>query len=350
MERDDIIRSARFMHPERIPFTFLVIPACWLQYDTDELENLFSSYPSVFGNFRKIGAERRKIDKTLSPNQVARSIDAWGCEWETSMTGILGVTVGHPLNSWENFKNFTPPDPKDTNGMVKLNWDNITQSFNRLHEQGRFTSASLEHGHLFLRLTYLRGYENLICDMFDEEPILPELIGMVENFSMELTRRYLALKPDCMGFPEDLGTQTSLLVSPTIFRKYLKPTYSRLMKTARDAGAIVEMHSDGRVLDLVDDLIECGVEVLNIQDLVNGIDNIKRQVKGRIALMLDIDRQSITRFGTPKDIDDLIREEVMELGSPEGGLSFIYGLYPGIPVENIKAVLDSLIKYSTYYS
>jgi len=65
---------------------------------------------------------------------------------------------------------------------------------------------------------------------------------------------------------------------------------------------------------------------------------------------LDIDRQEITLNGTPEQIDLLIREEVEKIGTPQGGLTMIYGLYPGIPIENAKSVMDAMEKYMGYYN
>jgi uroporphyrinogen decarboxylase len=110
------------------------------------------------------------------------------------------------------------------------------------------------------------------------------------------------------------------------------------------------MHSDGDIRDLVDDLVVSGVDVLNLQDLVNGIDWIAAHLKGRVCIDLDIDRQSVTRFGNPAQIDALIREEIEKLGSPQGGLMMIYGLYPGVPLENVTALMDALERYATFYS
>ncbi len=122
------------------------------------------------------------------------------------------------------------------------------------------------------------------------------------------------------------------------------------MKPARDQGCIVHMHSDGDIRVLVDDLIEGGVEVINLQDLVNGIDWIADKFAGRTCIDLDIDRQSVTAQGTPQQIDDLIREEVEKLGSKKGGLMMIYGLYPTVPLENVEALMNAMEKYATYYS
>jgi hypothetical protein len=96
-------------------------------------------------------------------------------------------------------------------------------------------------------------------------------------------------------------------------------------------------------------LIGGGVEVLNLQELVNGIDWIAGRFAGKTCIELDIDRQSVTRFGTPSQIDALIREEVEKLGSKQGGLMMIYGMYPGVPLENAKALMDAMEKYAFYY-
>jgi len=123
-----------------------------------------------------------------------------------------------------------------------------------------------------------------------------------------------------------------------------------LMQPARERGVIVHMHSDGDVRTLVCDLIAGGVEVINLQDLVNGIDWIAGRLAGKVCIDLDVDRQKVTRFGTPRQVDRLIREEVETLGSKAGGLMMVHGVYPGIPLENIKATMDAMEKYATHYA
>ena len=122
------------------------------------------------------------------------------------------------------------------------------------------------------------------------------------------------------------------------------------MKPARDRGILVHMHSDGDIRDLADDLIDGGVEAINLQDLVNGIDWIADRFSGKVCVDLDIDRQKITPFGTPVEIDALISEEVEKIGTPDDGLMMTYGLHPELPMENIKAVMDSMERYMGYYS
>ena len=110
------------------------------------------------------------------------------------------------------------------------------------------------------------------------------------------------------------------------------------------------MHSDGDLHMLLDDILSVGVDIINLQDLVNGIDWIKETLAGKRCIELDIDRQLVTVSGTPKDIDRLIRSEVKALGSKQGGLCMIYGLYPGTPIENAAMVMDAMEKYAFYFS
>jgi hypothetical protein len=110
------------------------------------------------------------------------------------------------------------------------------------------------------------------------------------------------------------------------------------------------MHSDGDIRQLVPDLLEVGVDVLNLQDLVNGIDWIAATLKGRVCIDLDIDRQRITRFGSPRDIDRHVRRAVIKLGDRAGGLMLKYGLFPGVLLDNVKAVMDAMETHCQHFS
>ena len=231
-----------------------------------------------------------------------------------------------------------------------FDWAIIKDKIFKAKGEGKHGVGSLEHGHAFLRLSYLRGYEKLLLDMADGETRLRQLIEIVESFSAAIVQRYLDRGVAMMQYPEDLGMQLGPMLSPEQFRTYIKPVYEHLMEPARQAGCLVHMHSDGDIRKLADDLTAGDVDALNLQDLVNGIDWIAANLKGRLCVDLDIDRQQITRFGSPEQIEELIRREVQMLGSPEGGLMMIYGLYPGVPLENVKAIADAMERYAAFYS
>ena len=345
---ENTLRAIRFERPEHIPVVFWINPACWHHYPQDVLFELMAEHRILFPDFDP----KQAILPELAPWERAGRpyTDSWGCVWETTDDGITGSVTGHPLADWDALKSFAPPDPAKSNGMTAIDWSAIKVKIQRAKAEGKHASGSLEHGHTFLRLGYLRGYERLLLDMADGDDRLWQLIEMVETFSAGIVRRYVDLGVAMMRYPEDLGMQLGPMLSPEHFRTYIKPVYEHLMGPARKAGCLVHMHSDGDIRALVDDLVAGGVDALNLQDLVNDVDWIAARLKGRICIDLDIDRQQITRFGGPEQIGNLIRQEVENLGSREGGLMMIYGLYPGVPIENVKAIMDAMERYATFYS
>ncbi len=342
---ENTLRAIRFERPDHIPVTFWINPACWHHYPPDALRQLMAGHPLLFPSFEPEPPALAPWERTGAPY-----IDAWGCTWETTEDGITGSVVRHPLANWGALESFAPPDPDKSNGMGPIDWSAIEKKVRQIRRKDEHAVGSLEHGHTFLRLSYLRGYERLLYDMADGAPQLRHLIEMVATFSLGIVQRYVDLGVTMMRYPEDLGMQRGPMLAPAHFRDYIKPVYERLMAPARQAGCLVHMHSDGDIRDLVNDLVVSGVDALNLQDLVNGIDWIAAHLKGRVCIDLDIDRQSITRFGRPAQIDALIREEIEKLGSPRGGLMMIYGLYPGVPLENVKALMDALERYATFYA
>jgi uroporphyrinogen decarboxylase len=271
-------------------------------------------------------------------------IDSWGCTWTSTKDGTLGTVTSHPLDDWAKFKSFIPPNPENSDGVCAHNWkwDEILKGTQDAHKSGEIVAGYLEHGHTWLRLEYLRGFENLCYDMADEDENLKKLIEIVSDFSVARVKHYIDCGVDMIYVPEDLGTQTSLLLSPQMFRKYIKPAYAKITRPIVENNILLHMHSDGYIMDVVDDLIECGMNALNLQDLVNGIDNIQKHLKGRVAIDLDIDRQNVTVNGSPKDCKDLISEAVEKLNSPSGGLSLYYQLWETVPIENVEAIMNSM--------
>jgi len=350
------LKAIRFERPDYIPVVFWINPACWHHYQPEVLFDLMAKHRILFG-YPQGGAPPEFNPKNEQLPEIALweragvpYTDAWGCVWETTDDGITGTVTGHPLADWKVLESFTPPDPAETNGITKIDWSTIKKRILKARAEGKHYAGSLEHGHTFQRLSYIRGYENLLLDMTDRQAGLSRLMEMVETFNTGIVRRYIDLGVEMMCYPEDLGMQRGPMLSPEHFRTYIKPIYGHLMAPAHKAGCLVHMHSDGDIRDLVDDLVVSGVDALNLQDLVNGIDWIAANLKGRVCIDLDIDRQQITRFGSPKQIETLIREEVEKLGGREGGLMMIYGLYPGVPLENVKAVMDTMERYSSFYS
>lgn len=270
--------------------------------------------------------------------------DKWGCLWIYPMDYLDGQVIEHPLSDWERLKDYQVPDPEKF-----TDWVAARKNIQEAKSNGYFTSGHIDHGFFFLLLTYLRGYENTMVDIAEGNDNLFRLIEIIENYWLAVIKKWIELGVDMVGFGDDLGLQNSLPISPSSWRRFIKPSYKKFFGLCRKNGVHVGLHTDGWIVSIMEDLIECGVSVLNPQDLVNGIENIERILKGRVCIDLDIDRQKLTYSGTPEEIDRHIFNCVKTLGSKKGGLKLKFGAYPGTPVENIGAVIEAFEKYHDYW-
>ena len=322
LEGDPLVRSG-------VSITYPV----WEQYG-ERLDWMQDFSPHVgFGISRSSG---RKANSEVT--------DVWGCHWIYPLEALDGQCIGHPVTSWSDLASYQPPSPDDF-----TDWKQARINIENTKAKDGIANGGTDHGFIFLRLTYLRGFDNFMIDVGMERPELDELIAIVENYWFEVVRRWIEAGVDVIGFGDDMGLQHQLPISLESWRRYIKPSYKRIFSYCRSNGVHVGLHSDGYIVDIIPDLIECGVSNLNPQDLVNGLDNLSRLAKGKVYIHLDIDRQNITVFGKPAEVEAHILKCIKTLGLPGGGLSMKWGVYPSTPIENIEAAVRAMDKYATYW-
>lgn len=346
--RDTILRAVCFEKPDYIPMTFHINAACWNHYDQDALLDLMADHPFLFPDFQR-PATPLQLEYDANARAGAPYVDDFGCEWRTAMDGIVGSVHVHPLEDLSRYPTYRFPDPEHSTGLGPIDWQAFEREVAQQKARGEMTYGDLRHGHTFQQLCDIRGYMNTLMDLSDEEPEVLELLDRLCQFNLAQIHHFLKADVDIVRIPEDLGMQIGPMISPALFRQYIKPLYQRMLEPVRRAGKIIHMHSDGDIRTLVDDIIEGGVDVINLQDLVNGVDWIGNKFRGKTCVDLDIDRQKITPFGTPAEIDAHIRNCIETVGCKDGGLMMIYGLYPGVPLENVKALMDAMTRYAGFY-
>jgi len=336
--RENFLRNASFRGHEWIPQFCGISQAYWHEA-REEIEEVCLRHPVLFPNFRKGQVNFDAGERNAAQRE---EVDAWGCRWRYELDGLAGIVTGHPLESWDSLETWTPPEPPAPQA-------DLQERFEAAKNQGQVAGFSTEHGFLFMRLGYLRGLENFLCDVAAEDPRLERLMEVVVRYWERGIRAAIEAGLDALNAADDLGTQSASVLGPVHFRRWIQPAYRRLFLPVREAGAHVALHHDGFVMDIMDDIIASGVSIVNPQDLVNGIDNLAREVKGRVCICIDIDRQRILPFGSPSDVRDLVKEEVMKLGSPAGGLEMIVGIYPPTPPRNVDALFSALEEFRTYW-
>ena len=316
--QQDRIKAMNYEHPEYIPVAVSLLPATWMKY-RDDLAALVARHPVIFGQEDPF---QRDYDAVSGQYIAGEHVDNWGCVWSNVRAGMDAIVTQHPVPTREAVRSLEAP---------------------------RELLGNHPHGFMWLRLLDLRGFEELMIDFAEEPPELQMLIDKVLEYNMrELELRLEREQGPIITFGDDLGLQNRLAIRPPTWRKYLKPCFARIYGRCHEAGLSVYMHTDGHIFEIIPDLVECGVNVVNPQIGANGVENLVRTCKGKVCVSLDLDRQMFP-FGSPKDIDDHVREMVDKLGAPEGGLWLGAECAPDVPLENIEAICSALEKYRDYY-
>lgn len=341
-DRENYLRALEFKNPEWIPVSVGLAWPLWHKYRKD-LEEIVLSHPQIFKDYEK-GSRDFDGDPGACYKEGEYFRDNWGCLWYNNQQGLEGQVVENPLADWKNLDTYKPPPiSKYERGDEERDWKKIEKEIEQQREKGLLTGGTGER--LFDRLYFLRGFENLMIDIATDDPHLPKLIGMLTDYEMKLVNKWLGIGVDVIGFHTDIGTQKALMISPAKFRRYIKPMFKKIFMRCRNAGTHVALSSDGRLLEIVDDLIECGVSMHDPQLRANTLEGIEKVYKGKICINLDLDRQMFP-FCKPEDIKEQIREVVERLNLPEGGLMIFADIRDeNIPLENIKAVCEALEKY-----
>ena len=325
------IASMRFESPEFIPCTFGFYPAAAHKY-RDRIPVFYRRHPWIH--------DPGKMEIPANLRAGAEYVDDWGCRWRTIENGIEGQVIGHPVADWSALDAFTPP-------KVAVDAAGVAAGYEETRRRGNlYTSGG--GGNFFERLHYLRGYENLLMDMPGDTPELLVLINKLVQQKIETVQAYLKLDPDLMFFFDDLGVQDRLMMSPAAFRKYLKPAYAQIFACGVKHGVINAMHSDGIIIEIMDDLKECGLHSINLQGDLIGVDYLAEKWKGKIHLWWNLDMQHVLPHAPSSQIDGYIGNIVKKISLPEGGLALSASIMPDVPWENVEALIEAMETWCFY--
>ncbi len=201
-------------------------------------------------------------------------------------------------------------------------------------------------GHYFhQRLAYLRGIQNLLCDFYDAPGELRTVMDRLLDLYRVWARRTAQAGGDGVWGGDDLGTQLSLFMSPQTFRDLYLPYYRALGEMLHEHGLDFWLHTCGNVAELMDDLIECGVDVIHpIQAGTMDDAGIAGRYGGRVCFWIGMDVQQVIPFGTPEQVRAHVRRRIRAFHRPQGGLMLAAGnaILPDTPIVNLRAYLETL--------
>ncbi len=274
----------------------------------------------------------------------------WGCKWRyfENESGRYTTIVEHPLENDEDGElllKYQIPNPEN---------DEIYKPMKELmHKYGdsHFICGAITCS-IFEAAWYLRGIDNMLMDMAGNEEYANDLFDKVMEFPLKAGIRYIKEGVDMLWLGDDVGMQNSMLMSPEMWRKYLKPRMKKLIFEFKkqNPNIIIAYHSCGYIIPIIEELIEIGLDVLNpIQPLAMDPAMVKDKFGDRLSFWGSICIQKTLPKGSRQDIFDEVKLRMDTIGKG-GGLLIgpAHNVQADTSIENILSLFDAVKKYGNY--
>jgi len=293
------------------------------------------------------GAWRERIDDAIrsvaGPDWAACQrptengyVDEFGSLWRTDRRP---THLERPALEEPDLDRLTIPS---VDALFHDDW--FEQAAKRCEElEGYFTVAGIGWG-LFERSWTIRGFENALLDSIASPDFYKELVDTIAAHQRAVLQKLLSLPVDGIMFSDDWGDQRGVILGPERWRRFIKPRVAEFYEMVHGAGKYTLSHCCGSVTDIMEDIIDIGLDVLeSVQPEAMDPYMLKERFGDRIAFWGGLGSQSTIPFGTP----DEIRAEVRRLRNVMGqGGGYILApakaLQPGTPIQNAIAVIEAI--------
>ncbi|MGB9553357.1 MAG: uroporphyrinogen decarboxylase family protein, partial [bacterium] len=274
----------------------------------------------------------------------AEYICEWGIKWKrvpyTTPFGVGYYTeiAEHPLAKDEALSSYVPPSPFREELYAPL--AKILEEFGKTHFILGVTVCTVFEG-----AWYLRGMDRLLIDMVTDEEKAQQVLDIPFRFHLEAAKRLTVMGVDGIWLGDDVGTQRGMLLSPELWRKYLKPRLAQICQEVKRINPQLKIayHSDGNIYPIVDELVEIGIDVLNpVQPRAMDPVFLKKRYGKNLSFWGSIDEQHTLPFGTQEEVRREVLERLSVLG--EGGGFIIaptHHVQLDTPLENFFTFLET---------
>ena len=349
--RENYISIARRTGYDAMPVRFPMCPSLQARFDAYVRQHELT-LPAGEGRIDDLPADRAPDDvflKNYYRDKAFRpgtQIDCWGVAHEPGSPFAYHMTyMHHPMEDFDSVEQIEAyPFPVfRPEGLARQ----IEQA-EALHAEGRPAIGDMQCT-VWETAWYMRGMENLMCDMLAEDPMAEALLDRVTSLAVQRAVSFAKAGADGLFLGDDIGMQRTIMMSDTLYSEWIKPRLKRVIDAARHVNPdiIIFYHSCGHVTELIPRLIEAGIDVLNpVQPECMDFKEIHDAYGDRLSFHGTIGTQSVMPFGTPEDVRRTVFTN-LDIAGKQGGLYVCptHLLEPEVPVENVVAYIQACVDY-----
>ena len=265
----------------------------------------------------------------------AIEFDWWGAGWDTRTEGYWHAFA--PLKESYDLDRLVWPDPEAA-GLLEA-------ALHTIASRGADYLVAPNLGMcLFERAWSLHGFEAVLMDMIERPEWIEEFLDRIAAIQIALAKQFVAAGVDCGYFGDDYGAQRSMLFSPRLWRRLIKPRLAAMFAVFLDAGLPVILHSDGDIRAILPDLVEIGLTTLNpVQPEALDHAWLYREYGSKLSFYGGISTQEVLPGGDADAIRAATIACVHELAPDGTGLLLgpSHRMQSDIPPRSVDAMLEA---------
>ncbi|MBC8387987.1 MAG: hypothetical protein H8E13_08060 [Actinobacteria bacterium] len=259
--------------------------------------------------------------------------------------GNLVMLADKSVKNISDFKKVEKPGQKDIDLIVK-----------RLMEyreavKGTKIGVTVLHGGLFTRnYEFTVGMNDFMIACYRDKLFIEGILEAHTEYLVKLVKAIIKEGID-IDFPyDDIGLDTGMFIPYKLMKEIWVPRMARIIKPAVEAKIPVIWHSDGKIDEVIEDLIEMGVDCINPMDPYSmDYRELKKKYGKRVAFSGNIDIEFPLYKGTPEDVENDVKAH-MDVMKP--GYGYVCGsshsIVDYIPYENFVTMINAIHKYGKY--
>ncbi len=182
------------------------------------------------------------------------------------------------------------------------------------------------------------GIENCWANLGLEPDLMTAWFDRYADWLGDLVDSCIDAGVDIITLSDDWGSNNNMLFSPRMWRRMIAPYATRVVKRARDRGVPVNLHSDGYILNIMDDVVEMGYSMMHPVQESAGMDpqHIKEKYGDKLVIYGSLDVVDGLYKYEGEALDQYITQR-FEIYGPGGGFIFNTGHFvqPDIPPERL---------------
>jgi uroporphyrinogen decarboxylase len=255
-------------------------------------------------------------------------------KWVTEAKGFI--------NNEEEFKKFQWPTEKD------INYSKLEQ-INKCLPDGMGLISGCTG--IWESVWMTMGLDSFSYNLVENPSLIERVFENFGNIHFNMWKKAISFKNiGAMWYTDDMAYTEGLMVSPTIYRKYLFPWLKKMGDLCKEKNIPFILHSDGKLFEILDDLINVGFNAIHpIEPKAMDIVELKKRVAGKLCLIGNIDLGYTLTRGTPNEVRKEVKER-LKFVAPGGGycVSSSNSVTNYVPVENYKAMNETVLEFGKY--